>query len=304
MTIASIDIGTNTVLLLIGKADPQAKTISPILNLYRMPRLGKELQPGGDIKSERAEELFEVLTEYRNIITKHRADQVLVTATNAFRIAKNSMNIISKIKDAYGWNVNVISGDTEAEYAYLGAISGRLVSHQRNLVIDIGGGSTEIISGLGTNINYKKSFNTGSVRSTEAYLTNNPPTSDQKKKLDSFLTFTFRELISVPTPTQSIAISGTPTTIACMIKGIKEYDDDIIEGSLLRNEELVKLINEMSTMTSSEIKNRFGPVMKGREDIILAGAIILLKIMGLTKLSKVIVSSRGIRYGAVVSFLN
>jgi exopolyphosphatase/guanosine-5'-triphosphate,3'-diphosphate pyrophosphatase len=302
MIIASIDIGTNTVLLLIARADPETKIISPLLNEYRMPRLGSGLIPGSEIKSDRIEYLFHILEEYENIIAKNNADKVLVTATNAFRIAKNASSIVNEIKEKFKWNVDVINGDCEAEFAYLGAVSFG-ADDKPNLVIDIGGGSTEVIIGTEENIIYKKSFHIGSVSSTELYLKNRPPSLKQIDSLNSFLNNTFAELQNISAPTRAIAISGTPTTIACMIKGKKEYNDDLVEGSYLKADHLHILIGRISNLTPAEIKHEFGKVMNGREDIILGGSLILLKIMELAKIEEVIVSTRGIRYGAIVSYL-
>jgi len=143
MIIASIDIGTNTVLLLIAKINTSIQIMSPLLNEYRMPRLGKELIPGGNIRNDRIEELFNILTEYQKFIDIHQADIVLVTATNAFRIAANTDEIIKRVKDRFGYDVNIISGETESEYAYYGAVP-LSVQNKLSLVIDIGGGQYRI----------------------------------------------------------------------------------------------------------------------------------------------------------------
>jgi len=302
MIIASIDIGTNTVLLLIAKVDEKTHFISPILNEYRMPRLGKGLIPGGNISADRLIELLKILEEYKALINLFRAEKVLLSATNAFRIAKNAEFIVNKIHNSFKWNVDIISGDEEAEYAFLGAMSG-LKNETEGLVIDIGGGSTELIFGSGENIKFKKSFQTGSVSATERFLTKDPPEEELIKEFERFLTSTFNELKNMNAPHLIIAVSGTPTTLSCMIKGLKAYDDNLIEGSILRLDTLSSLIAQIRFLSSKQISEKFGSVMNGREDIILAGVFILFNIMKLLKLPEVIVSSRGIRYGAISSYL-
>ena len=303
MTIASIDIGTNTVLLLIAKVDRTTGNVNPILNEYRMPRLGKGLLPGQKILPDRVKKLYTILNEYQETIISHNAERVIVTATNAFRIASNSKSIIDEINKRFKYKVDIIDGKTEAKYAFLGSIP--VSSKEKNiLVIDIGGGSTELILGQNYNFNFLKSFPIGSVSATENYFQNNPPKDNEFDKLNNQLEKIFNEIKSLHAPEIIVAIAGTPTTLVCMSKGLNEYDDSVVEGSSLSRKELSNLIGKISRLSSTQIKENYGNVMRGREDIILAGALILLKIIKLLNLPGVMVSSRGIRYGAIVNYIN
>ena len=302
MIIASIDIGTNTVLLIVAEINTSNQTLTPLLNEYRMPRLGKNLESGGTISNDRIEELFNILKEYQKIIDSHQTDVVLVSATNAFRIASNANEIIQQINVRFGFKVNIISGELESEYAFLGAVPPS-AQEKLSLVIDIGGGSTELITGKNNNIEYRKSFQIGSVISTENYLKQSPPKTEELKNLDTALSNIFREIENNLAPDVTFAVAGTPTTISCMIKDLKEFDESIVEGSSLGFSDLKQLSEELKLLTSNQIKQRFGNVMRGREDIILGGALILLKIMELLNISEVIVSAKGIRYGAIHKYL-
>ncbi|MGB5893312.1 MAG: hypothetical protein WBG58_03975 [Ignavibacteriaceae bacterium] len=302
MIIASIDIGTNTVLLLIAEVDENSFEISPLLNEYRMPRIGRGLKLNKNIVVDRMEKLFDVLSEYQSIISKYNVDDVLVTATNALRIAANSTEIVERIKKQLSWNVNIISGKTEAEFAFLGAVPVS-IKNKSNLVIDIGGGSTELILGKENNIQYRKSFQIGSVSATENYLKHSPPIDKELSELEFDLQTIFAEIKNNLAPDLTYSIAGTPTTLFCMVNGIKKYDDSIVEGGILKYEDIDRIIQDLKILIPEEIKNRYGKIMRGREDIILGGSIILLNIMCLLNLSEVIVSSRGIRYGAIVSFI-
>jgi len=303
MIIASIDIGTNTVLLLLANVDKDSGDLMPVLNEHRMPRLGKGLLPGEKISSDRIRKLYEILEEYKEIMEKNHAEIVLATATNAFRIASNSKEIVEEIKNRFGYNVSIIDGKTEAKYAFLGALQNS-AQYTSSLVIDIGGGSTELIFGSNQNFSFLKSFPIGSVSATESFLKNHLPEENDIKMLNVNLNEIFNEIKSLRAPEISIAISGTPTTLVCMSKGLKEYDDSVVEGSKLSLVELSNLIKKISGLTATQIKEKYGNVMRGREDIILAGALILLKIMELLNLPDVKVSSRGIRYGAIVNYMN
>ena len=300
MIIASIDIGTNTVLLLIADVNESSLEITPLLNEYRMPRIGRGLKLKEDIAEDSIEKLFSVLSEYKSIISKYSVDDVLVTGTNALRIAANSAEIVKRIKKQFSLNVNIISGKTEAEFAFLGAVP---VSNKSNLVIDIGGGSTELITGRQNNIEYRKSFQIGSVSATEIYLKNSPPLDKELSELKIELQTIFAEIKSKLAPNITYSIAGTPTTLFCMVKEIEYFDDSIVDGGILKYEEISRIIKELKIISPEEIRNRYGKIMRGREDIILGGSIILLNIMMLLNLYDVIVSSRGIRYGAIVSFL-
>ena len=303
MIIASIDIGTNTVLLLIAETDKTTGNVNPILNEYRMPRLGKGLLPGQNIQPDRIEKLYGILREYHELIINHNVKKVIVTATNAFRIASNSKEIVNEINKSFGYEVDIIDGKTEAKYAFLGSIPSP-AREKNSLVIDIGGGSTELILGKNDNFNFLRSFPIGSITATENFLQNNPPKLSELEKLINQLEEVFKEIKSLAAPEITVAIAGTPTTLVCMLKGLNEYDNSIVEGSFLSREELSNLIGKISPLSSTQIKKNYGNVMKGREDIILAGASILLKIIELLNLPGVTVSSRGIRYGAIVNYIN
>jgi len=302
MTIASIDIGTNTVILLIAEVDCSNNSLKPLHNEYRMPRIGKGLQPDGEISEEKLNLLFSILSEYKTIIEKYGCNKILVTATNAFRLASNSKNTSSRIMDRFNFDVNIISGEVEAEYAFLGALSGIEIADS-TLVIDIGGGSTELIVGNKSEIISKISYPIGSVIATEKYLKHTPPLPQEIGQLELKLEEIFKGITEKSKPGKVIAIAGTPTTLACMVKGLKEFEEAEIDGNDLTTADLQNLISEIKILLPEEIKNNYGKVLSGREDIILGGSIILDKVMRIIDVDKVTISSRGIRYGAIIKYL-
>ncbi len=302
MIVASIDIGTNTVLLLIAKVDTINQTVEPLYEEQRMPRLGKGLKKDGLINDEKIELLDRILQDYLETIQYYKCDKVIATGTNALRIAKNSDEILKRIDVRFGIVIDVITGDKEAELAYRGATNS-IKNFNSAMVIDIGGGSTEIIFGDRNGITSKKSFPLGSVSVTENNLQHHPPTIDEITKLRDELVIKFNKLKENAVRELTIGIAGTVTTIACMIKGLKNFDSSIIEGTVITSNELEKLIERLQKMKPIEILAEFGDVLNGREDIITGGAIILSEIIKLSKTYDLIVSSRGIRYGAIVDAL-
>jgi len=303
MIVASIDIGTNTVLLLIAKVDKKSRKIITLLNEYRMPRIGKGIKNTGIVSRDKIKLLYGVLAEYHKIIKKYQCEKVLVTGTNALRIAKNTQEISEQIYNLFNFKLQVIPGDMEAEYAFLGATSS-LDNLLSSLVIDIGGGSTELIFSSESNITFKTSLPIGSVSATEKFLKHSPPLKSEIDNLKKEIKRIFVELKENKVPDTTIAIAGTATTLACMNLGIKKFEEDKIENSTMTIEEIKNLIANLSKLTSLEILEQYGSVMKGREDIILAGAIILSEILELLNVKKLLVSSRGIRYGAIVKYLD
>ena len=302
MIVASIDIGTNTVLLLIANVNLTTQQLIPIYEEQQMPRLGKGLQPKGEIKEEKVNLLINILSDYQQKIQSFKCEKIIVSGTNALRVANNSEKIIQLMKDKFNIKINVISGEQEAEFAFLGATSG-ITDYGTALIIDIGGGSTELIFGNQKQILYKKSFGLGSVAVTEKFLHHSPPTKEEIIHIKYELRKTFSEINNKFSPDLVIGIAGTATTLACMIKGLKKFTREKVDGSIISQTELNELVNSVSELNSDEILNNYGEVLKGREDIITGGAIILSEILKLKGIIKLMVSSRGIRYGAIISEL-
>ncbi len=303
MIIASIDIGTNTVLLLIVDVNIQQKKFKTILNEQRIPRIGKGLQSGKEISKERILLLLKVLQEYQQIIKKYNCEKVLVTATNALRIASNQKQITNLIKGEFGFETKVVSGEEEAQLSFLGAAGKD--NDKKSLMIDIGGGSTEITFGKGNQILFNKSFNAGVVSGTENYLIDDPPAKFQINEFTSQLETTFKEFSNTNNfdPDEVIAIAGTPTTLACIQQNLTKYNEEKIEGSILKKNDVKLLVDDLSNMSSFDIKDKYKAVVSGREDVLLAGTIILFKLMEILNIDSVKVSTKGIRFGAVEKYL-
>jgi exopolyphosphatase/guanosine-5'-triphosphate,3'-diphosphate pyrophosphatase len=302
MIIASIDIGTNTVLLLIAKVDYSTRRIVPLHDEYRMPRIGYKTKQTGIISSDRLILLIDVLKEYSDIINRYKCDKVILTGTNAFRMASNSDYIKKDIKKSFNYDLEVISGEEEAEYAYLGAIS-NLPDSDNSMVIDIGGSSTEIIYGEGFNILYKNSLQLGSVSGTEQFLKHSPPSQVEIEIFSDLINKMFSGFEKNLYPKKVIAIAGTATTLACMKLGLKVFEENKVDKCKISFQDMRNIIGELNSLTATEILVKFGPVMKGREDIIFAGAIVLQQFMEHFGIDHIIVSTRGIRYGAIVKYL-
>ena len=298
MKIASIDIGSNTVLLLIAKLN--GSQIIPIVNEYRIPRISAGLADSGIISDESIDKLYSILTEYKSIINEQNCDKVVLNGTQALRIAKNSETILNDIKHKFGFKLNIVSGETEALYSFKGALSS--YANEKNYVmIDIGGASTEIVFGNRDEIYFKKSFPIGVVTSKEKYLKMNPPTVDETNNFETKLGNIFGELSQIEFNNSSIiAVAGTPTTLSALNLRLTKYSESKIEKSILSKSDLENYISKFKKMTYEDINKQFSPIISGREDVILSGTMILLFLIKMLKKNKLFVSGRGLRYGAII----
>ena len=302
MTIASIDIGTNTALLLIAEVDSFTRKLIPLRNEYRMPRIGEGTKQTGFISQNKLNLLYDVLNEYKSIINSYKCDKVILTGTNAFRMAQNTTEIKDEVKKLFNYDLNVISGEEEAEYAYVGAIS-NLDSPDNSMVIDIGGSSTEIIYGEVYKIIFKRSLQLGSVSATEQFLKHSPPTLVELENFSTDIKKLFLTFDKTIVTKKVISIAGTATTIACMKLELKEFVEQKVDRSSITIHDMRNIMKELSSLTTTEILDKYGAVMNGREDIIFAGAFILYQFMEHFGIDNTIVSTRGIRYGAIVKYL-
>ncbi len=303
MNIASIDIGTNTVLLLIAKLNYKKKSITPLLNEYRMPRIGKGLVAGGFMQRQKINELIHVLEEYLSIIKLNDCKIILTAATNALRIAANSNEIISEVNDKLNLKIQVIDGNKEAELTYLGTIHPNV--SLENTIIDIGGGSTEIIYGKDGQIVFKKSFPIGVVSLTERFFKNDPPTQSEILKQMKFINTIFlNQFAVIPSNVSTIAVAGTPTSLAAIKNGLRSYEEKIVDNSFLNNSDLEEFINYFSRFTAQELYKQHPKILAGREDVILSGTLILSELSKLLGIKGVKVSTKGIRYGLMVELMN
>lgn len=299
MRIASIDIGSNTVLLLI--ADYTNGKLKTVINKYNSPRLGKDLVKGQLISPKRIAALYEILSDYLETAKYYRCDKIIAVATNAFRIASNGETIKKNIIDKFNIEMNVISGDEEAELSFLGSTYELSDKYTNVIVIDIGGGSSEFTQGNKETIKYRQSFSVGAVSLTEEFIKSDPPSIIELELLTQKVEISFCELgLLAGKDMIAVAVAGTPTTLSCIAQNLYVYDETKVEMSILSIQIVSQLIDKLSKMKSEEIATAYPNLTKGREDIILSGAIILKSAMNVLNLNNIFVSGRGLRYGAAL----
>ena len=300
---ASIDIGTNSVLLLI--AEQTEKGLQVLEEAQRLPRLGSMVDSNRLLAKESMYRVLEALTEYVAIIQKY-GDEVLartvVTATSAVRDAANKQEFLTLVKETVGFQVLILSGQDEAKYTYLGAISQTKVESDSIMIVDIGGGSTELAVGNSTNLLRGISINMGSVRFNERFLLHNPPYQAEigecRRSIEALLRAT---QLPFPSNTQVVAVSGTATSLAAIDQQLFPYRSSGINNYRLSNDKLATFIRLFSIHTFEYLLELHPEVMKGRVDVFLAGLLILEGVLRYASAEEFIVSNGGIRHGILLS---
>ncbi|MDZ7714862.1 MAG: Ppx/GppA phosphatase family protein [Balneolaceae bacterium] len=303
MKYAAIDIGSNTVLLLVAKVEKGE--LQTLFEEQRIPRLGKGVDSSGNLSPDSMKKAIQALVDYKNIIENTYGEtlQTIVTATSAVRDANNRERFLARIKDCTGFDVNLLSGDDEAQYTFAGALS-TLKNHNSNaLIIDIGGGSTELCFGNSRQIIDRHSFQMGSVRFTEKYLPANIPSYEQVQNCRYEITRLLNNRdLNIKSGTTLIGVAGTVTSLAHIIGGNKEYNSESLNGISLNINKVAEVINRFIERGSNYFLEEYPVVMQGRSDVFLAGLLILEEVMKHYGFEELIVSTGGIRHGAILKY--
>lgn len=300
---AAIDIGTNTVLLLV--AERSGNELNVIHEEQRIPRLGKGVDQERVLKPDSVERVIEAIKEYQAIIASDfpEVDEIIVTATSAVRDARNRSSFINWVKSETDLDVQLLSGKEEAEYTYRGAHSVLDIDDSKNdiIVIDIGGGSTEVIHGRQGKIIDAYSFDMGSVRYTERYLKHDPPFREEIiESEEAVVEELTKAKLRLKRNVKVIGVGGTLTSLAAIDKQVEQFNKEHINGHHMETKKLVSGIDVFALHTHEQILELNREVLNGREDIFLAGILILKQFLLTYKLDEIIVSMGGVRHGAIL----
>ncbi len=298
VNVAVIDIGTNTVLLLVASFDRQG-TITPLRYEQQVPRLGKGIDARGALQPDAMQRVVRVLRDYREMIRPLGVASTVVCATSAARDAANREEFVNLVLRETGFHIEILSGEDEASWTYRGAVSG-IPDLGRATVLDIGGGSTEISTGMGGRLLQRASLNIGSVRMTERFFKNDPPLPAE---IDAAAQLVRTVLSAVDTRETAsstlIAVAGTATTLALLAQGQTTFSLEAVSGARLGVSEVERLFGMLRDMSSTAIRT-LSEVLEGRNDVITAGALILREVMRHFGFTAMIVSERGVRYGLAI----
>jgi exopolyphosphatase/guanosine-5'-triphosphate,3'-diphosphate pyrophosphatase len=298
--VAAVDCGTNTIKLLVADLDPQTGSEQELVREMRMVRLGQDVDRTGRLADEALARTFAAIDEYAAIVTAHRVDAIRFCATSAARDAGNAEEFAAGVEARLGVAPEVVSGPEEAQLSYDGATRGLTGDDLPApfLVVDIGGGSTELILGDGHgHVRIGRSLDIGSVRMTERHLRSDPPTPAEIAAAAADIGHAV-DGSGVPLAEAHtvIGVAGTITTVAAGVLGLSEYDRAAIDQSELSVADVHALTGSLLAMTVAERK-ALGYMHPGRADVIGAGALILDEVLRRTTAGTLVVSEADILDG-------
>lgn len=302
MKVAALDLGSNSFLCLICEVVGDRVT-TVYSDEVEIVRLGQGLGSSGQFATEALERADRCLERFAQIIRRHQPEKVLAMATAAARTAKNSEELI-RLGKKHQIPIQIIPGEKEALITYRGATSALECPGETVAVIDIGGGSTEIIVGKDAEILFKESAPIGGVNLTEKFISLAPVAKNEQDTLKTEVVERLKQMLNkvmAVKPTRLIAVAGTPTELAKIELG--GFDPKEMEGYLFSRQLLSDYVDKFA---KSSIKDRIEVlhVSAGRADIIYAGAVILEHAAQALHIQDITISTRGVRFGVALELAN
>jgi exopolyphosphatase/guanosine-5'-triphosphate,3'-diphosphate pyrophosphatase len=299
---AVVDIGTNSTRLLIADSEGERVT-GEIDRGSVVTRLGKGVDADGSLNDEAMERVYSTLEDYRERIDRHDVDRAIAVLTSAVRDAANGEQFAGAVGERFGLEPHILSGEEEARLTFLGATSERDPEDPTpTLVIDIGGGSTEMVIGTGHEVTFHVSNQAGVVRQTERHIHSDPPKEDEQDALARDARDIFAH--GVPEDQRravkhAIAVAGTATSLGAIAQELEPYDAEKVHGFVLSAAEIERMLGELAAVPLEERRETPG-LHPDRAPTIVAGAIILREALRLFGLDQVEVSEHDILRGAAL----
>lgn len=292
MLAAAIDIGTNSCRLLIGENNYNNQ-IQIITRELKITRLGEGVDKKKKLNQKAVNRVLSALKYYKNLIDEYNIDKTRLIGTSALRDVDNSY-LLSKEAAKLGFELEIISGEKEAELNYLGAVDNL---NDDFLLIDIGGGSTEFIWPSKTGISFE-SLNIGCVRLTERFISEPelPLKENKIREISNFVYNLLKSELNIKKTLSIKGVGGTITTLAAIKMAMEDYNSEKIEGAELYINELKELLNKFKKLDLND-RSRLKGLQPKRADIIPAGLIILLEILGYISSESLTVSDHDLLYG-------
>ncbi len=293
MQTAAIDIGTNTMLLLI--VDEHRK---PIIDVCRFARLGQGLDASGALTEDAIARGLAVCREYRALLDEHGVTTPIVVGTQALREATNRDAFTVPAHDILRAPVEVISGEREAQLTFA-SVARTFPELARVIVVDVGGGSTEIVVGEAGSIASATSIPIGAVRLTERHLKNDPPSPEEARAL-------FRDIdmhvgaLELPGGVPIVATAGTATTLAALAMRLVTYDATLVTGYRMTSMALDAQLARLLTANIAARRAMRG-MEAGRADVIAGGVAILSRLVARIEAPELVIADRGVRWGIIYS---
>jgi exopolyphosphatase/guanosine-5'-triphosphate,3'-diphosphate pyrophosphatase len=295
--VAVIDVGTNSARLLV--ADVGGGRVSPVERRSTVTRLGRGVDLSGRLSAEAIEDACAAIGNYVAVLGELEAEVVEAIATSAVRDAANGSAFVAELRERFALSARVLDGEEEARLTYLGATSEQ-VPTEPTLVIDIGGGSTELIVGTGAEISFHTSLQAGVVRHTERHIASDPPTAIELEALAGDVRGLIEAAAGSAEANAGIAVAGTPTSLAAIELQLEPYDPARVHGHVLALPAIQRMLSQLASAPLSERVGITG-MHADRAPTIVAGVVILVEAMRAFGLDRIEVSEHDILYGTAIA---
>jgi exopolyphosphatase/guanosine-5'-triphosphate,3'-diphosphate pyrophosphatase len=294
MRVAAIDIGTNTLLCLIAEA--RGGGLAAIADHCRFGRLGQGLDKSGRLDPAAVARSLEICREFAALLADARVDRLAIVGTQALREAHNAADFLVPARALLGAPIETITGDREAELVFASVVRAFPDQAAGDLVVaDVGGGSTEIISGRGGRIEWKISLPIGAVRLSERHLASDPPTASEAAALMGDIDAALAPL-GFARGGVLVGTAGSATTLATVEQRLATYAADRVQGYRLAPATVDRLVARFLELDAGE-KRRLPGLEPQRADVIAGGAAIYARLLRRMEAEVMIVSDRGVRWG-------
>jgi exopolyphosphatase/guanosine-5'-triphosphate,3'-diphosphate pyrophosphatase len=297
-TVAAIDCGTNTIRLLVGVLPDIAVRES------RIVRLGQAVDATGRLDDEALERTFAALNDYAATIREHGATKVRMCATSAVRDASNGEVFVRGVEERLGVTPDILTGEQEAGLAFAGAVRNLTgPAPEPVLVVDIGGGSTELVLGSGGQVAQAFSMDIGSVRLHERHLAGDPPGAEEVAACVADIDAHLDEApVSVEAAETVVGVAGTTLTVVAGVLGLSSYDRTAIDQSRVSVAQVTAYVDRLVAMPMSD-RLALPFLDRGRADVIGAGALILSRVLARATVSTMVASESDILDGIAWSLV-
>lgn len=293
--VAVVDVGSNSTRLLVADVDGG---VSVLERQSRVTRLGRGVDLSGQLSDEAIEAACAAIADYVAICREAGAEKVVAIATSAVRDASNGSAFVAELRERFALSARVLDGEEEARLTYRGATAEQPPATP-TLVIDIGGGSTEMIVGAGAEIAFHASLQAGVVRHTERHISGNPPTAVELEALADDVRALIADAVAGDEEARAsagIAVAGTPTSLAAVELGLEPYDPARVHGHVLSLETIQRLLSRLASAPLAE-RAAIAGLHPDRAPTIIAGCVILVEAMRAFGLERIQVSEHDILYG-------
>jgi exopolyphosphatase/guanosine-5'-triphosphate,3'-diphosphate pyrophosphatase len=303
LRVAVVDIGTNSTRLLVADVSDDGH-LTERERRTKVTRLGDKLDQTGVLSDEAMERVLATLVEYRTVIDREGAERAVAVLTSAVRDAANGEDFLVRVRaQSNGLDARVIAGDEEARLTFRGATSERAARDATpTLVIDVGGGSTELVVGRGGDVSFHASTQAGVVRHTERHLASDPPTPSELRALAADVRETYARAVPERvrrTPRAAIAVAGTATSLGAIDLVLEHYSTDLVHGHVVPLTACRRILERLAALSEAQRREIRG-LHPDRAPTIVAGVVMVVEALELFDLDAIVVSDHDILRGAAL----